>query len=94
MATNENICGQRIVYDNHSHEKFSEPEANLHDKATCEVENILAILTEIQTGRMNSMGEIAEPLTTTQIATIMEVFHPMLRSLAVLEAIEGLHEDL
>jgi len=89
MPTNSNVCGQRIDYENPTREDFSEHQAKLSEEAYSEVENSLAIITEIQNERTNEDGEISEPLTLTQIRTILEVGVSLERSLTILEAIEG-----
>ncbi|MDS0243044.1 MULTISPECIES: hypothetical protein [unclassified Haloferax] len=88
MPSNENVCGQRIDYELPSPEGFSESTAAHYERAYSEVENALAIITEIQNERTNEDGEIAEPLSLTQVRTILEVGTPLERSLAVLNALE------
>jgi len=88
MPTNSDVCGQRIVYENPTRESLSEHQAKLSEEAYSEVEDTLAIIAEIQNERANEDGEISEPLTLTQIRTILEVGVPLERSLTILEAIQ------
>jgi hypothetical protein len=66
-----------------------ERKASQYERAYSEVENTLAIIAEIQDERTNEDGEITEPLSLTQVRTILEVGTPLERSLAILEAVEG-----
>jgi hypothetical protein len=88
MPTNSNVCGQRIDYENHTRESLPEHQANLSEVAYSEVEDTLAIIAEIQNERTNEDSDIAEPLTLTQIRTILEVGVSLQRSLTILEAIQ------
>ncbi|PSQ27808.1 hypothetical protein BRD03_06245 [Halobacteriales archaeon QS_9_68_17] len=92
MPSTENVCGQRIEYETPSYGDLSENQSDLYDAAISEVENTLAIITEIQNERTDENGEITEPLTLTQVRTILEVGVPLERSLTVLDALEGASE--
>jgi len=73
MSSYENVCGQRITYEPPIHENLSVNEAVLYEDAYFEVENTLAIIAKSQNERTNEDGEITEPLTHTQIRTILEL---------------------
>lgn len=88
MPSKQNVCGQRIDYELPTRECSSESTAAHYESAYSEVENALAIIAEIQNGRTNEDGEITEPLSLTQVRTILEVGTPLERSLAVLNALE------
>lgn len=88
MPTNSNVCGQRIDSENHTRESLPKHQANLSKVAYSEVEDTLAIIAEIQSERMNEDGDITEPLTLTQIRTVLEVCVSLQRSLTILEAIQ------
>jgi hypothetical protein len=89
MPINSNVCGQRIDYELPTQGDLPERIASQYERAYSEVENTLAIIAEIQDERTNEDGEITEPLSLTQVRTILEVVTPLERSLAILEAVEG-----
>lgn len=89
MTSYETICGQRIDYEPPTRESLPEHELDLVEAAYSEVENTLAIIAEIQDERANDDGDITEPLTLTQIRTILEISVQLERSLTVLEALSG-----
>lgn len=94
MPSTENVCGQRIDYDLPIRERFSEREEAIYDNAYSEVENTLAIIAEIQNGRTDEDGKISEPLTLTEVRTILEVGVHLDRALTVIEALEDISEGV
>ncbi|WP_058825925.1 hypothetical protein [Haloferax sp. Q22] len=94
MPSTENVCRQRIDYDLPIRESFSEREEAIYDNAYSEVENTLAIIAEIQNGRMDEDGNISEPLTLTEVRTIQEVGVHLDRALTVIEALEDISEGV
>jgi len=84
MQDNTTICGNRIAYDNHA----PETNADLYESAVNDVEDALAIIHEIQEGRLNKEGDVHEPLTRTHVNTLQELNKESLNSaLAVLGAL-------
>lgn len=92
MPSKQNVCGQRIAYENPTRERLSENEADLYEDAYSEVEDTLAIIAEIQNERTNEDSKITESLTLTEVKTILEIGVPLERSLTVLEALEEASE--
>ena len=94
METNQNVCGQSITYELPEYDGLSDREAEAQASVTAEIEDSLAIIAEIQRERTSHTGEIATPLTETQINTIQEVEVGLNRSLAILSALHDAEGDL
>ncbi|WP_318567472.1 hypothetical protein [Salinigranum marinum] len=88
MPTDHNVCGQRIAYNRATHGALSERETEVYESANKEVEDILALLAEIQNARTSAEGEITRPLTRREIGTIFEVSSQLHGSSTILEAFE------
>jgi hypothetical protein len=82
-----NACGDRIVYDR-PEDAAGWRQEHYHD-AIDDVEDVLAIIAEMQEARKNESGEITEPLTETEVNTVLELKRLHLDSaLGVLDVVD------
>jgi hypothetical protein len=92
MKDKTNVCGDRIVYER-PEEVSGWSKEHYHDSID-DVEDVLAIIAEIQKRRKNEEGEITEPLSAAQIKTILELqnehLNPALDVLDMVESSKGL----
>ncbi|MBX0303716.1 hypothetical protein [Haloarcula salinisoli] len=87
MENSTNICGDSIDYDLAAGSRASEQE--LYRDAMAQAEDSLALIAKIQEDRRNYQGTICEPLTRTEIKSLIEYWQMYLgHALSVLQALE------
>lgn len=77
MTNHENVCGGRIDYDYELPNGLTGKEVTMHESARQDVEDALAVLTEMQEDRTDEDGNVVEPITLPLLNSIKETvnFH-------------------